>query len=86
MTQLKVFEMERVGVMVLEGAENLFAHPFHLRFGKLDHVVRDVIEKRQRELGETRFLTPPQLIQQLRQLQYATLYVVSVGRGQGKKG
>ena len=61
-----MLEMERICVMILECAKDLLAHPLDLRFGKLDHVVRDVVEKRERKLGKTGFLTSPQLVQQLR--------------------
>ena len=58
-------------VMILEGAEDLFAHPLDLRLGELDHVVRDIVQKREGKFRETRLLTAPQLIQQLCQFKNA---------------
>ena len=59
MTELEMFEMERIGVMIFESPEDLVAHPFDLRFGKLDDVVRDVVKQRQGEFGQSGLLTPP---------------------------
>ena len=66
-----MFEVKGVGVVIFEGPQDLIAHPFDLGLGELDHVVRHVVEQGQREFGETRLLTPPQLVQELGQFQDA---------------
>ena len=67
-----MLEVKGVRVMILEGTEDLVAHPFDLGLGELDYVVGDVVKQRQREFGQPRLLTTPQLVQQLRQLENAT--------------
>ena len=67
-----MLEMERIGVMIFKGAQDLLAHPLDLRFGEFNHVVGDVVEQGEGKLGKARLLTPPQLIQQLRQFQNTT--------------